>query len=91
MVMPSGEKRYFTMPRMPHETDWDDSSHYRPEERKVVEDAVGEAANLAHVTLFSAKPEIGWETKAHSRDGKYWPCAERTQGARPVWIWAARR
>lgn len=90
MVRPSGEKRYFTMPRMPYETDWDSSEHYSPEERRVVERAVEEAAKLAHVKPFSTKPETGWETNAHSRDGKYWPCAERTQGARAVWIWAAQ-
>jgi hypothetical protein len=91
MVMPSGDKAYATLLRSPQETVWEMSEERVGEERAKIEEAMAEAAKVAGLTLFSAKPEAGWETDRHSRDGKYWPCAERTQGARPVWIWAARR
>jgi len=83
-------KRYATMPRMPYETDWGISTHYLAEERHIVEESVAAVAEKAGLVLFSRTPEAGWESNYHSRDGKHTVCAEHTQSARTVWVWAAR-
>lgn len=84
------DKGYIMLQRLPFETDWQTSSR-PPEERRRIEDAIEAAAKEARMFLCNRTPEAGWETKRHSRDGRWWPCSPMTQGARPAWIWAARK
>jgi hypothetical protein len=82
-------KRYFTLPRPVNESSWG-RANLPEDQRKMMEEAVTDAAEQAGLFLYNRAPEAGWESKRHTRDGKYWPCPPTTQGARPVWIWAAR-
>lgn len=84
------DKGYVMLVRLPDEMDWDSCNRPAAERRKI-EASIESAAKEARMFLCNKKPEAGWESKTHSRDGKYWPCSPMTQGARPVWIWAARK
>lgn len=51
---------------------------------------MGAARGLAAregVRLRSQVPKLGWVTRGHSRDGKFYPCSQNTKGATPAWIW----
>lgn len=76
--------RFTTAQRIPGTTAFESQEHHE----KLME-VIRTKAREAGLTLESETPAAGWVTSAHSRDGKSWPCKEKTNGARPVWIWRA--
>lgn len=75
------------------ETVWEDSHQVQEGGARfliVLTAELRQRARDVDLELVSATPIAGWVSKAHSRDGKEWPCREETNGARPVWIWTAK-
>lgn len=84
---------YTFIPRFEGENVWEESNQVAEYGQSYL-DALGAElryrAKAVNMQLVSETPVAGWCSKAHSWDGKEWPCNEKTNGARPVWIWTAR-